>query len=152
MDSNISEVVASIKKAVQENINKNLIAGGKVIADELTATAKQAIDTFYGYTPIKYNRSGGMNDTYKRFYKNNGHIIRAGVELIPPSTSYLNYNKKKSVSGEYVFDLTYSGHHGNTELFPFPVSHFPPVMNPSPMELILNKREQIKNNIYAYFS
>lgn len=152
MASNIAAGIQELLDRIYEEASQHLTSAGKAIADDLTTSAEQAIDNFYlSYTPIEYVRGQGMKNTYERLYKNNGKKVYCGVRLTSPSTSYPNYNNKRSVSGAYIFELTYAGRHGATELFPFPVTHFPPIMTPSPLDRIYKKRDQIIANIDAYF-
>lgn len=55
----------------------------KKAADELTKTAEYAISEFYNdYTPQSYKRTYNLkNNSYKRYYKNNGHMVYGGVYI-----------------------------------------------------------------------
>lgn len=52
-------------------------------ADDLTETAKYAIEEFYNdYDERRYKRTNNLkNNSYKRYYKNNGKRVWGGVEI-----------------------------------------------------------------------
>lgn len=117
--------------------------------DEMYEEAKYAIDSFYGdYDPLYYKRHfyNFENNSFKKYYKNpHGSIVRGGIELTPSNLADIY-----RADSEYVFDLVYSGQHGNAGAFPHQVFNMPPVMSPSPMEILLDKRDSIVTNISNY--
>lgn len=53
-------------------------------ADELTKTAETAIEIFYSdYEPTWYERTSPSNlkKSYRRYYRNNGHMVYGGVYI-----------------------------------------------------------------------
>lgn len=119
------------------------------VRDELYETARYAIDEFYNdYIPLSYRRHyyNFINKSLFKYYKNpHNSIIRGGVELSPDQMDDL-YRAEK----EYVFDLVYHGFHGNVEALPNSISNIPPVMNPSPLDILYDKRDYLINNINDY--
>lgn len=142
------------------------------ISKELTETTQKAIDLFYDdYIPIGYNRhyDNFKKRSFKKYYENkHGSIIRGGVQL--SSERMINYYWSFSQKGnnyypagsssnltDYVFNLVYSGYHGNIGMIfgqngenaQYDVN-IPPRMNPSPLEIIINERDKMINNVYKY--
>lgn len=145
------------------NINNDLIQDLKTYAtsvctslagqvrDEMYKEAHFAIDEFYNdYEPIYYKRTKNhynfKKNSFKKYYKNpHNSIIRGGLELTPYELDDL-YRADK----EYVFNLVYLGYHGNVNMFPHTIYNTPPVMEPSPLDILLDKRDFIVKNINDY--
>ena len=130
------------------------------IRDELTETAFNAIVAFYeSYTPRSYKRHyyNFLEKSFRKYYSNaHGTIFRGGVELTPQLMDNI-YQSSAGYSPaqvtEQVFDTVYAGFHGvaSTQIYPGEAPRFSPaVMRPSPMELILSKRDEIENNLDKY--
>lgn len=120
------------------------------VRDEMFETAKGAIDDFYEHypNPIKYNRNkyNFKKKSFIKYYKNpHNTIVRGGIELTPDKIDNIY-----GVDPTYVFDLVYSGHHGNVEAFPHSIYNIPPVMSPSPMEILEDKKQYIIDHIGNY--
>lgn len=120
------------------------------IRDELTQEAQNAIEDFYNdYNPLYYHRHywNFYNNSFKKYYSNaHGVIFRGGVELTPQNMSDI-YKEKP----EWVFDSVYAGFHGIAGMFVSPKTFtVTPRMNPSPMEMLLAKRDNIVKNIDTY--
>lgn len=117
--------------------------------DEMHEEAKSAIDAFYNdYDPLYYKRHfyNFKSNSFKKYYKNpHGSIVRGGVELTP-----YNVGDIYRADAEYIFNLVYLGYHGNVAMFPHQVSNIPHVMSPSPLEILLDKRDYIVDNIGNY--
>ena len=148
----ISGLRDEIVKIVQTKVQK---AASK-IADELTQEARNAISDFYNHypNPVLYKRQGGLNSSYKRFYRNpHGTVYRGGVELMPGSGSYHSCISREAVGSDFVSALAiFNGEHGNVQALPYSVNTIPPVMSPSPYEKIEEKRNAILMNIYDYLN
>lgn len=67
-------------------------------ADELTNTAKYAIEEFYrDYNPNWYDRTNNLKDnSYKRYYKNHGKRVIGGVYI---GSDYMDNYYKKTKNG-----------------------------------------------------
>ena len=115
--------------------------------EQLAKEANLAINKFYGhYTPEYYHRhrpiQGNIKKSFHKYYANaHYYVYSGGIEI---SSDWMNdiYRADK----DYVFNLIYAGYHGNVAMFPFQVNLVPPVMSPSPLDLILNKRDELINN------
>lgn len=131
------------------------------IRDELTETAFNAIVQFYeDYSPKSYQRHyyNFLEKSFRKYYSNaHGNIFRGGVEFTPQLMDDI-YQSSKGYSSsqvtEQVFDTVYAGFHGvaSTQIYPPGTEPrvIPHVMSPSPMELIMNKRDDIENNLDKY--
>ena len=54
----------------------------KKAADELTETAKYAIEAFYNdYNPTWYERTNNLNKSYRKYYHNNSRRVWGGVYI-----------------------------------------------------------------------
>ena len=141
-----------LKKVIENKAREKVQKGVSKIADELTVTALTSVMGFYGhYTPISYKRHGGLYSSFRRFYRNpHNTIYYGGVEILPSAGDY-------KVSGDYITELAYSGHHGNIEAlggiaYPNrPIKNYPPVMPLSPGEILERKKESIIAHIGDYF-
>ena len=119
------------------------------VRDELYETARYAIEEFYNdYNPLYYRRHyyNFMNKSFFKHYKNpHNSIIRGGIEL-----SFEQMDDIYRADKEYVFDLVYHGFHGNVEAFPHSISNVPSVMNPSPLDILYDKRNYLVASIDKY--
>lgn len=117
------------------------------IADELTKEALSAMGAFYSdYTPKQYNRHyyNFMNRSFRRYYKNpHNRIYKGGVEYTPGAMDniYRGYSPM-----EVYISVVEQGSHG-----PYGLTIVPP-MKESPMEMVLNKRDEIEKNIQSYIN
>ena len=115
--------------------------------DELMKEAQRAIKIFYNhYSPIYYYRHKpigyNINKSFRKYYANDHNIVyKGGIEL---SSNWMNdiYRADK----DYVFNLVFSGYHGNVTMLPFPIFHTPPIMSPSPLDIILIKRDKLRKD------
>ena len=130
------------------------------IRDELTETAFNAIVQFYeSYSPKSYQRHyyNFLEKSFRKYYSNaHGNIFRGGVEFTPQLMDDI-YQSSKGYSSaqvtEQVFDTVYAGFHGvaSTQIYAGDAPRYiPSVMNPSPMELVISKRDDIENNLDKY--
>lgn len=126
------------------NVTKNMATQ---IRDDLYDEAVFAIEKFYQhYEPHFYLRGNGLKKTYKKLYQNShGKTIKSGVSL-----SNDKMPNDYGIRNDYIFNLGYSGYHGNVSMFPNYSGFVPPIMTPSPLEIILNKRDNIISNIEKY--
>ena len=135
----------------QNNIAKYAVGG---MADDLTKECKNAIELFYShYNPedpalhggrIYYRRHWNFKKSSKRYYKNREPRYIGGVELLIDSIP--NVYKGDNSDPKSVFERVYDGYHG--------IASFQgraPIMNPSPIEIIMDKYEEIFNNKNKYF-
>lgn len=163
--SNIDEIIDNIEKSVKEAAIKAGAAAAKKIADDLTRYSKEVVMVkFYShYVPERYKRTASLlNNSIKRYYKNpHNTIFTGGIRFVPdygqsyPSMFYSRNGKV--MSAEAIFDLAVNkGKHGNMEALvgvitnrPFTI---PPIMNPTPRELIEKKRDEIARRINDYIN
>lgn len=124
------------------------------VRDEMNTTAQKAIEDFYNHyrpkngEPLYYKRHyyNFRKKSFTKYYKNpHNSIIRGGVELTP-----YNLDDVYRADTEYVFNLVYLGYHGNVGMFPHHVTNVPPVMSPNPLDILLDKRNEIIKNINEY--
>lgn len=128
----------------------------KYVRDEMLIESYKAIMQFYAdYKPKIYQRHyyNFLENSYRGYYKNpHNQIIRGGVELTPylMDDIYTGTTEYKDSGGDitdYVFNLVYSGYHGNMAMMGKGETYR---MNPSPLEIIQNKRDQIVKEIHKY--
>lgn len=134
-----------LKEELEKYSNSFIRGIVQEVKEELTKTAYNAITRFYtSWTPKYYNRHyyNFMNYSFKGYFKSpHNTIIRGGVELTP-------YRMKDIYedSTQEVFDLVYHGFHGMAGITNSNI----PKMDPSPIELIYLRRNNIVNNIGMY--
>lgn len=133
-----------LPKEIVEYAQKVCAKTASLIADEMSKTAKYAIDAFYNdYTPSYYKRHyyNFNKNSYKRFYQNrHGKRFVGGIELTPElMKNYYNYPTS------WVHEAVFYGFHG------LPIEGTPR-MSPNPLQLLLRKQDKIKSNIDKYIS
>lgn len=120
----------------------------------LNKSADSAIRSFYEhYSPISYQRhtpiSYNIRKSFKKYYdKSHGYTFSGGIEL---SSDWMDdiYRADK----DYIFNLIYAGYHGNIMMIPWErmedkkQPYVPPIMKPSPLELILNAKDIMLRNV-----
>ena len=117
--------------------------------DKLAKTAEIAIKKFYDhYDPIVYDRHtplmGNIRKSFRKFYANpHNTVFRGGIELSPEWMDDLYSTPKHPVDKDMIFNLIYAGYHGNVGMFPVPVETVPPIMDPSPLDILLNTRDNL---------
>ncbi len=122
-----------------------------MIRDELTEIAKDAIDAFYSdYDPKFYRRHfyNFKEKSFRKYYSNpHNKVYTGGVELTPNLLDEIY-----SDDADEVFDSVYAGFHGPVgySVNDIKGQRHPRRMYPSPMDLILDKREEIIDNIDKY--
>lgn len=150
----MSQIDISSLSAYLEQYTKNILRiTAASIRDELAETASSSLVAFYEhYTPRYYKRHyyNFLEYSYKKYYSNpHGTVYRGGIELTPDVMKNIY-----TIDTEQVFDTVFAGFHGvaSTHMYPEGTAHqfVPPRMSPSPMEIILNKQKNIKNNIQQY--
>ena len=112
--------------------------------EQLVKEASLAINKFYShYTPEHYHRhlpiGKNIKKSFRKYYANaHNYVYSGGIEI---SSDWMNdiYRADK----DYVFNLIYAGYHGNVAMFPFQVNLVPPIMSPSPLDIILDKRDEL---------
>ena len=125
--------------------------------EDLYKAANNAITKFYNhYTPDYYKRhiipyyQHNINKGIKKYYHSpHGNIYSGGIELSPESMDDL-YKIRK----DYIFNLILAGFHGNIPMLP-DMTHYtnqtsrsvPPIMEPSPLNLILDERDRLIKNV-----
>ena len=142
--------IDNIKKYVDDYQKKICSSLASSVADILTKEAGYSIASFYDdYTPKYYHRhfDNFKNNSYRRYYVNSHYKkYTGGVELSPNGLESIYQDPV-----EEVFDSVYAGFHGPSSMFRNPYSFSPtPVMNPSPIEMIIRKRDEIADNIDKY--
>lgn len=119
------------------------------VRDEMYKEASFAIEEFYNdYEPLYYKRhyNNFRKNSFTKYYKNpHNSVVRGGIELTLDSMDDLY-----RANTEYVFNIVYLGFHGNVNMFSHNINNIPPVMNPSPLDILLNKREFLIENINDY--
>lgn len=130
-------------------VAKNLAIKSREI---LYKSADSAIRSFYEhYSPIYYERhtpiSYNIRKSFKKYYKKmHEHHFSGGIEISPDWMDDI-YRADK----DYIFNLIYAGYHGNIPMIPWEqegtVPYIPPVMKPSPLELILNAKDIMIRNM-----
>lgn len=153
MKKNKVVILDELKKELKEYVKNYSIGIGHQIENEMINTAKSSITLFYeDYSPHIYKRHyyNFKKNSFKKFYENkHGSIIRAGIELTPERMDdiYGKYKDGNYVT-DYIFNLVYSGFHGNEKMMhPNAVVN---VMSPSPLEMVINQKDKIINNIDKY--
>lgn len=148
--SNVSVDLSALENDLIKYFHKTLSHTAGIIADELTETAAFSIDAFYkDYSPRYYHRHyyNFENRSFRRYYSNpHGKNYSGGVEFTPDMMDDIY----KDPVGE-VFDMVYAGFHGVSSGYENPNTFtVTPVMKPSPMEIILRKRDEIVKDINKY--
>lgn len=143
-----------IYKEVEKIAKKKCQEGASYAADQLTLEATKAMYEFYGsYTPEMYSRSGGLLNSYKRYYYNkHGNIYKGGVEITESSSGYHSVVTHDGVDSGFVTLLAwYAGRHGFAEALPeyYHVSNYPPVMSPTPYEMVIEKLPEIEKKVIS---
>lgn len=123
----------------------------KQVRQELLETAKEAISLFYlDYTPLRYHRHyyNFLEKSFRGYYKNpHNQIIRGGIELTPYLMDDI-YGKQNHNVTDIVFNLVYSGYHGNISATGYGQEIQP--MKPNPIDIIYKKRRYIVENIQSF--
>ena len=151
MNRNKIYIDNALIKDLQTYASSVCVSLATTVRDELYEEAKLAIDAFYeDYTPLYYKRHkyNFKKNSFIKYYKNpHNSIVCGGIELTPNELDDL-YRAEP----EYVFDLVYLGYHGNVELLtPYQkINNIPPVMEPGPYEILLDKRDWLVKNINNY--
>lgn len=112
---------ADIRKQVEEKVAEKTIELAKKAADKLTEEYNLVLDRFYAeYDPHVYRRTGGLQKSGKRFYKNSHGglgIVWGGVEFgnefMPDNYKNPYTGKKRPIDNpERVFESFLAGFHG----------------------------------------
>ena len=139
---------------LQVNISKYTI---QKMADDLSKECEHAIDMFYAqYNPedpsihngrVYYYRHWNFKKcSYKRYYRNHEPRFIGGVEFL--MDSFPDVYKGRSSSPKEVFGrVYYLGWHGIAS-----GQGLTPIMDPSPMKLIMRKYDEIYKNKDRYFN
>lgn len=148
--------ITGLQEAINNVAKEKMRNAASKIADELTKFAEHAIIGFYDhYQPKRYKRHGGLSSAFSRYYRNpHNTIYYGGVEILPSKGSYSGWqnHSKISVDPNFISKLSiYFGMHGNVAAFPHPPVNVPPMMHPSPLDLINKKRDEIVDGIDSYF-
>ena len=152
--------VSSLKNYLEQYAREVGRVTAASIRDELAETAFNAIVKFYeSYSPRTYRRHyyNFLEKSFRKYYSNaHGIVYRGGIEFTPQLMDDI-YQSSRGYSPsqvtEQVFDTVYAGFHGvaSTQIYPGSSPRYsPPVMRPSPMELILSKRDEIEDNLDRY--
>lgn len=131
------------------------VESAKKVREDLTATTHDVLLAFYSDypDPVSYRRTPDhkniLRGSFMKFYANpHNVIIRGGVELSPDKM-----NDLYRVNKEYVFNEVYLGMHGNVPMLPQynPATWITPsMMNPNPLERILDRRDWIVSHIVSF--
>ena len=114
----IVDNTAALRADIKLYLKTVAIAYGKLAADAGPKAAKQAIEMFYSsYGPYIYRRTGNLKDnSYERYYKNNGSVVYGGVRI---SSDKMDEYKYGNWSAATVASRTWAGGaHGNVHTFP----------------------------------
>lgn len=140
-----------IEKMINDYGKKVCSKMAGLIRDELTETAQNAIAAFYNdYDPKYYSRhyTNFQKRSFRKYYSNpHNKIFTGGVELTPGLLE--EYYQEDA---DVVFDSVYAGFHGpmGYDVNPSKKQILPHRMQPSPMDMILDKREEILDNVDYY--
>lgn len=154
MADNLSKVTNNIKKDLRNKIKKEVrdytekycVAYCQKAADEITEFAKSAIYQFYNdYTPSIYDRTYDLRDnSYKRYYHNNGHgKYYGGVRITSEDMSTYQPGTVYETDPFEVVTAAYNGWHGD------PIRN---IYTTPPLEIIREKMKDKKflNSIEEY--
>lgn len=136
------EIPKELLKKAQKIAAKSM----QLIADDLAEEAKYAIESFYDdYTPLYYHRhyDNFRKRSYKRHYRNYYNKNFVGGIVFTPELMY-DYYKAPT---DWVATTVYAGYHGPASMQTPPRA---PIMSPSPMDILLRKRDYIEKNIDHY--
>lgn len=156
MKKNKVTISMNLEKELDDYLTEFSVGMAAFVRDEMHECTKHAIDAFYNNyrpknkEPLFYNRNyyNFRNNSFSKYYENkHGKIIRGGVELTPG-----NMDDIYRADTDYVFNLVYAGYHGSVWTLPNEIKNVPPVMNPGPLEILLNRRDEIVKNIDSYKS
>lgn len=112
---------ADLRKQVEDKVAEKTIELAKKAADKMTEEYSHMLDWFYGeYDPRFYHRTGGLQKSGKRFYKNSHGglgVVWGGVEF---GSEFMSDNYKNPYTGEKrsidnpgrVFESFLNGFHG----------------------------------------
>lgn len=143
-NNQLQELSEEIKRYSQE-IAKNLAIHTR---EEFFNEANKAITKFYShYEPISYRRhqpiGANIRKSFRKYYSNpHNSIYSGGIEISPEWMDDIY-----RADTDYIFNLIYAGYHGSVWTFPFKVSNVPPVMEPGPLNIILDKRDSLIKNM-----
>ena len=154
------DTTATLADLLEDDLRKfrNNIAKFTIqkMADDLTETAKKAIEDFYShYDPedpsnhdgrIYYYRHWNFRKSFKRYYENHSPRYIGGVELLVDDLPNV-YHDKGITSPATVFWRVYQGYHGIASY-----QGYVPIMSPSPIEIIKLKYDDIYDNRNNYFN
>lgn len=141
---------ADVEKEARRYVGKVLSSAAGKIRDDLTQEAFDSIAYFYtSWSPKYYHRHyyNFMEQSFEKYYSNpHGTIYRGGVKLTPESMDDIYQDPTQEV-----FDAVYHGFHGVSSMFVDPRTFsVTPVMEPSPLERILARRDYIAEHIDEY--
>lgn len=117
----------------------------KEAANEAVKFAKYAIEQFYNdYTPKEYVRTNNLkNNSYKRYYHNNGHGYVQGGVTIYSDDMFDNYD---GVDPFYVADAGWHGWHGakGSDFISgnFNNTNFRPIFTTPPLDIVRGKMKE----------
>lgn len=164
MRTNIDEIIKGIERDLNKYCNSVAKNMAKNISEDLTREAQKSIEDFYSdYTPIYYNRYYNFKYSYKKYYKNHGDHFSGGVELLMDKIPDVY-----SDPVDEVFYRVYAGFHGYASIFDNNIyevingsgkltgvykkhnGFIPPRTIPSPMDRLIQKRNDILKNPKKY--
>jgi len=149
--------ISALDEQIKNYVNSVASKTAGIIADDLTDEASSSISDFYNDYEPKYYRRHYYNlkeNGFRRYYRNpHNTIFYGGVELTPEKMDDL-YNAPP----EQVFNTVMDGFHGvasmissgNADMGFVRQTTFVPRMIPSPMDMLLDKRQYIEKNIDKY--
>lgn len=128
----VKEISVNIEQALKEY---RILCAAKT-ADKLTKKAQESIRQFYAdYPPKVYDRTFELlKNSYKRYYKNNGRTVYAGVEITSQDMSPYETSPRSheyTVSPTTVAQLGWHGFHGDPTGYN---GRFEPIVTPAPLE------------------
>jgi len=148
-----NSLIDNIKKDVKE-YSKNVCKFASIeVREELAKTAYDTILQFYDdYEPVAYKRHyyNLEEKSFKKFYHNNHNTAFTGGIILSPEWMDDIYR----ADTELIFNLVYEGFHGlKSYVSPFrPAGSWGQIMNPSPMDIIEKKRDEIYKNPTSYIN
>ena len=137
-------IESSVVKDI-ENYCQNVAKFAAIrVRNELVLTMMSAIENFYAdYTPKRYKRQGNLWNTFTGRYVNSHNKTYYGGIVLDPS---LMENGIYNATPETVYNATLVyGFHG----IPF---NAPAITSPSPIDVILDRYDEICENMETYAS
>ena len=149
-----------LKNIIYEDIKKFATNTARytahMITEDLTEVTKTAIEIFYSNydpesrNPITYYRNWNFKESFKKYYSNHNPVFTGGVELL--MNELPDVYSGTNAGTDAVFWRVYSGYHGiaSFQSAKGQTRTIVPIMRPAPIDMILDKRDEISKHIDRY--